>query len=47
MLVTVPNVSNTPHFCVTNYYVTIIRDFQFMQTEALALGRGARSAQKF
>ena len=47
MLVTHLNVSHSPHICVTNNFVTIICDLRFTQTEALALGRKAQSAQKF
>ncbi len=40
----VKNSLKNDNFC---NYVTIICDQQFTKTEALALGRGARSAQKF
>ena len=40
------NVCHFPHFCLTNNYVTIICDLQFTQTEALALGQGARSKKR-
>ena len=43
----IPHCLSHSHFCVINNYVTIICDLRFTQTEALALGQGARSAQKF